>query len=121
MPQPGEQDHHNEGSEWHNDRNQNVLQPFRRPWRRTGSLLEKKSDRSAKNTQAHLIPPFSSYDALDGTEVNKKFREILSELVTDIFFRWEFRMKTKSGDIPLLAEEGRLRHLTNVAEPPKRL
>jgi len=48
----------------------------RRPWRRTGRLLEKKSDRSAKSIQTHLIPPFSSYDAFDGTEVNKKLRQI---------------------------------------------
>src|SRR5437867_2527906 len=65
-----------EGSERHNYRNQNVFQPVRRRWQRTGRLLEKKSDRSAKSTQAHLIPPFSSYDAFDGTEVNKKFRQI---------------------------------------------
>src|SRR5436309_14303004 len=42
----------------------------------TGRLLEKKSDRCTKSTQTHLIPPFSSYDAFDGTEVNKKLRQI---------------------------------------------
>src|SRR5262249_45722021 len=74
MPQPGEQDHHNEGSQWHNYRNQNVLQ--RQQLHRIGRLLEKKSDRCTMSTQTHLIPPFSSYDAFNGTEVNKKLRQI---------------------------------------------
>ena len=65
MLQPTEQDHHSEGSEWHNYRNQNVFQPFRRPWRRTERLLEKKSDiivffriffANAKKSQRKYLP-----------------------------------------------------------------